>query len=154
MNKGALFLDNKKYRLYLYRIWDSTKDKLMFIGLNPSTADETNDDPTIRKVIGFARANGYGGVYMCNCFPVVSTDPKGITTDHLDKNDLVIAEVSDVCDMVVFAWGNFKEPILYGRDQKFKKMFPYAVCLGKNKNGSPKHPLYVSYSKSFEMFAQ
>ena len=54
---------------------------MMFIGLNPSTADERLDDPTIRHCVGFAARWGYGGIFMCNVFTLVSTDPKKLNVE-------------------------------------------------------------------------
>lgn len=61
MNKGAMFSKCRKYRYVLWRIWDDDKPRVMFIGLNPSIAGAIIDDPTIRKVIGFAKRWGFGG---------------------------------------------------------------------------------------------
>ena len=74
-NNGAVFSECGKYRYALWRIWDESKPAVMFIGLNPSTADEKESDPTITKVISFAKSWGFGAVYMCNSFPYISTNP-------------------------------------------------------------------------------
>ncbi|GHX72979.1 hypothetical protein VCSRO16_3593 [Vibrio cholerae] len=63
----------RKYRYALWRTWDSDKPFAMFIGLNPSTADEKNDDPTLRRCINFAKSWGYGGVCMANLFAFRAT---------------------------------------------------------------------------------
>ena len=76
MNKGAEFSPCQKYRYKLWRIWDNTLPLVMFIGLNPSTANEINDDHTVSNVGKIAKSNGYGGFYMMNSFPFISTDPK------------------------------------------------------------------------------
>lgn len=73
---NAFFSSDRKHRIWLCRIWDSTKPRIMFIGLNPSTANETSNDPTIRRVKSMANSWGYGGVYMMNLFTFISTDPK------------------------------------------------------------------------------
>ncbi len=77
---GAVFAEERTHRLYLWRRWSTEKPWLMFIGLNPSTADERLNDPTIRRCIGFAERWGYGGMFMCNVFSLVSTDPKKLNT--------------------------------------------------------------------------
>lgn len=125
----------------------------MFVGLNPSTANSESDDPTIRNVVSIAKNNGYGSVYMVNCFPLISADPKNLQA-YFESNDyeyyqnqniqyievLIIAK----SPAVVLAWGNFKEVSNYkalkiwrilNRDHSL-------LCIGQNKNGSPKHPLY------------
>ena len=76
MNKGATFSIDRKHRYSLWRIWDAELPFVMFIGLNPSTANEDENDATIRSVERISKSNGYGGFYMMNCFAYISTDPK------------------------------------------------------------------------------
>lgn len=69
---GAIFSDNaRNHRFALWRVWDKTLDNLFFIGLNPSTAEHYRDDPTIRRLIGFAKAWGFGGLFAGNLFNLV-----------------------------------------------------------------------------------
>jgi hypothetical protein len=72
----AVFSEDRFYRYLLRRIWDSDKPMIAFIGLNPSTADEINNDPTITRCITRAHDSGYGGIYMLNLFAFRATDPK------------------------------------------------------------------------------
>ena len=74
----AKFSNDRIYRYALWRVWDESLPKLLFIGLNPSTADEINDDPTMRRCIRFAKDLGYGTFIMGNIFGYRSTDPKKI----------------------------------------------------------------------------
>ena len=74
----AMLSVDRKYRYVLTRTWDETLSNIMFVGLNPSTADETTDDPTIRRCINFAKSWGYGGLYMVNLFAYRSTNPNNI----------------------------------------------------------------------------
>lgn len=143
-NNGAAFSECRKYRYGLWRIWDDSLPKIMFIGLNPSTASENMDDPTIRRVKRFAKDWCYGGVYMTNLFALVSPYPEDLKKcdDPIKDNDKWLTEFSLLCKDVLFAWGNFKEA--EKRSKEVISMFPNAVCLGKNKDGSPKHPLYIS----------
>lgn len=143
-NNGADFSDCGKYRYKLWRIWDENKPLIMFIGLNPSTANATSDDPTIRRVKRFAKDWGFGGVYMMNCFPYISTDPNKLTDfGNTVINDRKLKEVSFRCDRIIFSWGNFDIVPELGRDEELDIMFPKAYALMINKNGSPRHPLYV-----------
>lgn len=148
---GANFSEDKIYRYALWRVWDISKGIIMFIGLNPSTADETYNDPTIRRVISFAKQWGYGGVYMMNCFPLVSSDPKALRKFNvvsycyhvLNINDHWLLRAAKGSKDIIFAWGNFDIVKETGRDKDLIKMFPDAKALILNKNGSPRHPLYV-----------
>lgn len=143
-NNGAQFSEDGKYRFSLWRIWDDTKPLVMFIGLNPSTANQTEDDPTIRRVKRFAKDWGYGGVFMMNCFAFVSTDPKLLEHGLYDqRNNSYLEATAFKCKEVIFAWGNFDIVRTSGRFKELVQMFPDAKVLQKNKNGSPKHPLYI-----------
>jgi hypothetical protein len=146
-NNGALFSDQRDYRYALWRIWDNTLPKVMFIGLNPSTANENENDPTIRRVVSFARSWGYGGVFMMNLFPFVTPYPDVLQLHSVlesDKNEVGLNSFSKKAERIVFAWGNFKEAQEMAK--KVIEMFPDAYCLGVNKNRSPKHPLYIAGS--------
>jgi hypothetical protein len=142
---GADFSECRNYRYRLWRIWDTALPKVMFIGLNPSKAGEFNDDPTIRRVVRIAKNLGYGGVYMMNCFAYISTDPKLLKINPMSKewNDNMLTIIASRCQDVIFAWGNFDIVKSTGRDLELIEMFPNAKALHINKNGSPKHPLYV-----------
>lgn len=145
MIKGADFSEDGLCRYSLWRIWDETKPLAMFIGLNPSTANAETDDPTIRRVKTIAANLGYGGVYMCNCFSYISTNPdmlKDETLETIMQNSEIIKRVADRCKDVFFAWGNFRIVTDAGIDKKLSERFPNAKALFINKNGSPKHPLY------------
>lgn len=115
----------------------------MFIGLNPSTANEELPDPTIKRVVAFAKKWGFGGVYMMNLYAIVSSDPGILQTDPdpMGNNIGWLDKISPKCERVVFAWGNFKEAkqVCLSVIRKF----PDAYVLIKNKDGSPRHPLYV-----------
>ena len=142
MTKGAHFNEDRKHRYALWRIWDESKPKIMFIGLNPSTASENQDDPTIRRVIRFAKDWGFGGVYMCNLFSFVTPYPSQlkICNDH-KENDWHLITCGNKCQEILCAWGSFKEA--KERAQEVVKMMHNMTALQINKDGSPKHPLYV-----------
>lgn len=151
--KGACFSKDRKYRYALWRIWDESLPLVMFIGLNPSTANETDNDPTIKSVIRIAKHNGYGGVYMMNCFPYVSTDPKQLYgCNHSVYNEEWLRGTFLKCKDVVFAWGNFEVVQKLGVDFILSRLFPDALALQLNKNGSPKHPLYCKSNTTFIKF--
>lgn len=141
-NNGAKFSDCGRHRLLLWRIWDESKPLVMFIGLNPSTANAMSDDPTIRRVKSMAKNWGYGGVYMLNLFTYISTDPKqlNISDGNTVHSDFYLTTTADCVEKIICAWGNFK---VFGRDKEVRSLFSLAYALHINQNGSPKHPLYV-----------
>lgn len=136
----------RQYRYTLWREWDQlfNKEYAMFIGLNPSTADETKDDPTIRRCIGFAKAWGYGALCMTNLFAIRSTDPNAIKAFESSigiDNDYWIKECAKEAGIIIAAWGNHGKYV--GRDKQLAKMVTNLHCLGITQTGAPKHPLYL-----------
>lgn len=141
--RGAEFSECGKYRYKLWRLWDNSKPLVMFIGLNPSKANATENDNTIDRVEMIAKHNGFGGFYMLNCFPFISTNPDELwDLTGISENEKRLFEVAEKCKEIVFAWGNFKIIQKLGIDTIMKTRFPGAKALVINKNGSPKHPLY------------
>ena len=144
IDQGAHFSPCRTWRYSLWRVWGTDGTRVAFIGLNPSTADETQDDPTVRRCINFARAWGYDGMYMLNLFGLRSTNPKGLwkVKDPTGPgNYAAIARNTHVCGMAVVAWGaNVTSeqwtPVL-------EHIKCEMVCLGLTKSGAPRHPLYV-----------
>ena len=119
------------------------KKTVLFIGLNPSTADEKIDDPTIRRCINYAQKWGYGSLLMVNLFAYRATIPtvlKNVKNPIGNDNDLHITELLKKVDLAVAAWGN--EGSLLNRDEDIKKIIPNLMCLKINKSGQPAHPLY------------
>jgi len=150
---GAIFGEDRSYRYALYRIWDPTLTTIMFIGLNPSTANETEDDPTIRRVKRFAKDNGYGSVMMVNLFAYVTAYPEELKkcADPVGKfNDQFLKDLGKTCSEIVFAWGSFPEA--KDRAKEVIKLFPDGVCLLQNRDGSPRHPLYVPADTKLKKF--
>lgn len=145
MSKAAKISDDSRYRYELSRIWDETKPNILFIMLNPSTADHMVDDPTIKRVINFSIEWGYGGVYVVNLYAFRSTDPKGLKTiddpigpenrEHIRR---LIQNKDNNVDRVVYAWGNEEKEPEWLRDIVKE---PY--CIALSKKGIPKHPLYL-----------
>jgi hypothetical protein len=142
---GAVFNDpnTRLYRYALWRVWNKDNGLVMFIGLNPSTANERDNDPTIRCVMSFAYNWGFGGVVMANLFGLISPYPEDLITckDPLGGNDQWVEALAKHCQRIVFAWGKFKETKLIASN--VIEMFPEAYALKLNNDGSPRHPLYV-----------
>ncbi len=144
MKTDAILSKNRKYRYVLSRIWDESKPTVMIIGLNPSTADETENDPTIIKCIDFAKSWGYGGVYMLNLFGFRATKPKDMfNTDEPigQDNDKYIEEYSKICDKVICAWGN--DGSYKNRSKDILSKIENTYYLKLNQTGEPAHPLYL-----------
>ena len=142
--KGANISADALYRYSLWRLWDTSKPAVLFIGLNPSTADATDDDPTIRRCLGFARSWGFGSLCMGNLFAFRATDPMALyeAADPVGPdNDKWLLELSVKCQKVVFAWGAKGQ--LMGRDKTLASAFTEAYCIKRTKEGHPSHPLYL-----------
>lgn len=148
----AVFSDDRKYRYALRRHWDYSNNRfVMFIMLNPSSADEVKNDPTIRRCINYAKSWGYGGLIVCNLFALVATNPKDLFKAHNptgDQNLWYIRKMSDHVDTIVCAWGNY--PIV---SKYFKHVGPFDYLffakdklhyLELSKHNTPKHPLYLN----------
>lgn len=113
----------------------------MFVGLNPSTANEAKNDPTITTVIRMANSWGYGGVYMMNLFAYVTAYPKELKqcADPIGENDQWLNEIRSKCSDVLYAYGAFKEA--RERAKQVVAMIGEGKALILNKDGSPHHPL-------------
>ncbi len=150
---AVLSLD-RQYRYFLGRRWNPEGKTIAFIGLNPSTADETLDDPTIRRCIGFAKSWGGGTLLMVNLFAFRSTSPSALRTasDPIGPdNEHWLERVVDNADIVVAAWGNHGE--LMQRGEQVRRRFAGRLhALDVTKSGMPKHPLYIAASKSLVPF--
>jgi hypothetical protein len=142
--KGAIFSPCRRWRYALWRIWDRSQRYAMFVGLNPSTADETQDDPTVRRCIRYAKDWGYGGLVMTNAFAYRATDPREMIAEADPvgpENDRYLAELAKDAGIVVAAWGIHGAHM--NREGAVRELIPYAHHLGLTKAGNPKHPLYL-----------
>ena len=143
----AKLSDCRKYRYALWRTWDDSKPYVMIVGLNPSTADETKDDPTLTRCIKFAKYWGYGGLCMANLFAFRATEPSDMmaSSDPVGlENDSWLSKLSKDAGIVVAAWGNDGSHL--GRSSAIKAMLPNLHCIKMNKSGEPAHPLYLRSS--------
>jgi len=158
MDRSACFDETGKYRYRLDRRWGRNRVKnITFIMLNPSTADAFQEDPTIRRCIGFAKRLEFPAMTVVNLFGLRATDPKALK-HHMDPvgedNDWYIYEAMLDSDVIVCAWGTHgslrgrdKEALKYIRDMSYK-MFH----LGLTKGGHPKHPLYLPADSELQKF--
>ena len=145
MIKGAIIDETGEYRYQLWRIWDESKPLAVFIMLNPSTADENEDDPTIRRCMNYARSWGYGGIKVVNLFAYRATNPKELknVNDPIGPlNNQYIFDAVNTSDMVIAAWGTHGR--LHNRDEKVIRIFQGKLqYLDLTKGGHPRHPLYL-----------
>jgi hypothetical protein len=144
MERTADFSPCRRYRYALWRTWGGITGYAMFVGLNPSTADETEDDPTIRRCIAFAKEWGYGGLCMTNLFAYRATQP----TDMMNADDPVgpdnddwLRDAGGGASVVVAAWG--VNGTFSGRNTAVRKTLPRLHYLRLTKAGHPGHPLYL-----------
>jgi hypothetical protein len=143
------------YRYSLSRRW-GPGEPLLFVMLNPSTADHTEDDPTIRRCTAFARREGAEGIHVVNLFAFRATKPKALRTTSDPVGPENAAAFRELCEwphppgselpQIVLAWGNLDKRLagqretalgwLRGHEDRFR-------CLGTTKSGDPRHPLFV-----------
>jgi hypothetical protein len=148
LERDAVISDCGKYRYLLRRTWDHAKPRVLFVMLNPSTADAEIDDATIRSCIRLSKANGYGSFEVVNLYGLRATDP-----DELAKagdpvgpnNDCHIEAAILRCDLAICAWGAY--PGAANRSGSVRGLLrsrrPAIFCFGTTKSGAPKHPLYI-----------
>ena len=143
---GATFDATGRYRYTLWRSWDETLPRVAFVMLNPSKADASVNDPTIRRCIGFARDWGYGSLEVVNLFAYRATRPQHLkqASDPVgDETDEFILAASDRAELLVLAWGNWGT--LLNRDRDVLELLGDrpSYCLGRNRSDQPRHPLYL-----------
>lgn len=150
MMRGARLSDCRQYRYRLWRTWDTRLRHITYVMLNPSVADETKDDATITRCIRRAEKLGAGGIIVMNLFAFVSTEPDRLYAAQDPVGPETDTELLEACRdalHVICAWGTHGTHL--GRDNEVLKLLrangiqPQALAF--NGDGSPKHPLYVSY---------
>jgi hypothetical protein len=146
VESGAIFDATGDYRYTLWREWDERRSRVAIVMLNPSVADEMQNDPTIRRCIEFARSWGYGSVEIVNLFAYCTPYPKELSnaTEPIGiENDRYLRQASNRSRGLVFAWGNWG--YLRSRDRQVCKLLARVerYCLGLTRTGQPRHPLYL-----------
>jgi hypothetical protein len=152
--RGALISECGRYRYRLWRLWDDLTPVMVWVMLNPSTADADVDDPTIRKCIGFAKQHHYGGIIVVNLFAWRATDPKELptVTDPVGpENDqhILWACTAPLMLSVVAGWGSMKWA--QKRAARVKMLIQSQArrdvkCFKQSESGAPWHPLYLPYT--------
>lgn len=151
----AVFSDCERYRYLLTRVWAPEGRRVLFIMLNPSTADEVKNDPTVERCERRARALGFGAFRVCNIFAFRATDPKVMRAERNpvgSGNDAAIVESCDWADQVICAWGTHGAHLDRGAHviRLLREREIAAYHLGLSKEGHPKHPLYIAYTQQPE----
>lgn len=142
-----------RYRYLLTRVWDPAGGRALFVMLNPSTATEVQNDPTVERCERRARALGYGAFRVTNIFAFRATDPRVMraAADPVGpENDAAIAvSATDWADLVVCAWGTHGAHL--GRGPAVERLLRASGRplhhLGLTKDGHPRHPLYIGYDR-------
>lgn len=140
MQTHAELSNCRSYRYALWRTWDDAKSKVLFIGLNPSTADEVEDDRTIKSCITYAKQWGYGGIIMGNLFAYRATSPEDMkqAKDPIGpENDNWLQKLGRESEMVVAMWGNGGS--FLNRHIEVAKLFPNLMCFRITGEGQPHH---------------
>lgn len=147
----AVYSDCERYRYELTREWDAGSKRVAFVMLNPSTATEVQNDPTVERCERRARALGFGAFRVCNIFAWRATDPRDMraAADPVGpENDAAIMNAAKWADTLVCAWGTHGAHLDRGPmvEALLRATDVPLTHLGLSKAGHPKHPLYISYS--------
>lgn len=156
-HSGAEFSECGHFRYRLWRYWGAAPDQIAtFIMLNPSIADEMRNDPTVERCQRRSRQWNCSGIRVVNLFAWISTSPKEMWKARRNGADIVGRPYNDDAIMhsvagskyVVAAWGKGDKE-LNERAEEVVSMLRCSslLCLGKNSDGSPQHPLYIPYSQ-------
>ena len=153
----AIYSDCEHYRYTLTRIWRPAAPKLLFVMLNPSTATEYQNDPTVERCERRSRALGFGGFQVCNIFAWRATDPKELRrqSDPIGPdNDRMILKACGWADEIICAWGTHGAHLDRGESVRrlLRATGTTLKHLGVSKHGHPKHPLYIGYAVQPEIW--
>jgi hypothetical protein len=155
----ALYSPCEAYRYALTRIWQPEATRLAFVMLNPSTASEMRNDPTVARCEARARALGHGAFRVANLFAFRATDPRALraAADPCGPAaDAALVEAADWADTILCAWGN------HGSFRQRDGAALALLCaggkpilhLGLTRQGQPRHPLYVAATQLPQIWDQ
>lgn len=147
----AVYSDCEMYRYSLTRVWDAGGERALFIMLNPSTATEVQNDPTVERCERRSRALGFGAFRVLNIFAYRATDPRDMkrAADPVGPgNDAAMVMGLDWATRVVCAWGTHGAHLGRGPcvEALLRETGRELMHLGLSKAGHPKHPLYIGYA--------
>ncbi len=160
MERWARISECGAYRYTLGRQWDTGGRRVLWVMLNPSTADADVDDATIRKCVGFTKLWGGTELEVVNLFALRSTQPAALyghphAVGPGNNRALMDAFDDHRVTRIVAAWGNHGALEQRGKFVAHDLMLCYGrspLCFGRTKSGQPKHPLYIPYTKELELF--
>jgi len=155
VQRGAII--QGPYRYNLWRIWDEQLPRALFVLLNPSTADATREDPTLRRCLGFARQEGFGSLELVNLFAFRATRPcllQAVLDPIGAENNQAITTAAQRASIIVLGWGTHGTYL--ARDAAVLQLLAFypLYCMGLTKEGYPKHPLYSAYAPLIQFFHQ
>lgn len=142
--EGAIFSPDRAHRYVLWRRWAEHGPSVLFVGLNPSTADERTNDPTIRRCISFAGKFGATTLIVANLFAFRATKPRDLlcAADPVGPEADAWLEVStNYAKNTVACWG--AHGAFLARASAVLPMLRNPYCFGTTMGGEPKHPLYL-----------
>ncbi len=154
----AVYSPCEAYRYLLTRVWNPDGEKALFVMLNPSTATEVQNDPTVERCERRARALGFGAFRVTNIFAFRATDPRvmRVMADPIGPgNDAAIADSAQGwADRIICAWGTHGAHL--GRGAQVERLLRATgrplFTLGLSQGGHPKHPLYIGYDRQPELW--
>jgi hypothetical protein len=151
VERHAVLSSDGRYRYTLYRLWDDSLPEVTWVMLNPSTADAEQDDPTIRKCVGFAQRWGCGSIRVVNLFAYRATNPRELTLADDPVGPINVPTLAVATNgFCVAGWGAAKTPPKPLDVIAHKPLW----CLGVTKSGDPRHPLYVSYETPLQVWVR
>lgn len=155
MQGAALISDDGRFRYWLARVWEPGLEPMVWIMLNPSTADADTDDATIRRCCGFAKRAGHGGILVVNLFAYRSTDPRelvrlgaGECVGQQNDSHIVTAAKATLDRGVVCAWGSLRRELRPRASRVLELLQSCAatpMCYGRTAAGEPRHPVRLAY---------
>lgn len=153
----AVYSDCERYRYALSRVWDANGKHVLFVMLNPSTATEVQNDPTVERCERRARTLGFGSFTVTNIFAWRDTDPRNMkaAADPIGpENDETILNAGKRADQIIAAWGTHGAHLGRGAvvQALLYKLGKPLFHLGLSKAGHPKHPLYIAYTEQPQLW--
>jgi len=148
----AVYSPCEAYRFELTRVWQPAGGRVLFVMLNPSTATEVQNDPTVERCERRARALGFGAFRVCNIFAFRATDPRLMRAapDPVGHgNDAAIRDGALWAERIVCAWGTHGAHLDRGAHVAalLRRTGRPLHHLGLTRDGHPRHPLYIGYDQ-------